>query len=227
MGWSRKGANHFYNWNHVTWLFERVSYYILRFFAIPIEIFGFNVFPPLFFLSYLRKNHFIRWNAVKRWCKQILKGLAFLHSQNIIHRDIKCDNIFINGSTGDLRIGKRLIFHAVLFLRYCFHQFLCDLHESLFIFLLCCCFCFSGDLGLSTRISEQLMDKAREITASSMTCLGTPEFMAPELYDANYDEKVDVYAFGMTVLEMVTGFLPYHECTTSLQIYKKVCDVSL
>jgi serine/threonine protein kinase len=47
----------------------------------------------------------IRWNAVKRWCRQILQGLEFLHTQHVIHRDIKCDNIFINGATGDLRIG--------------------------------------------------------------------------------------------------------------------------
>ena len=47
----------------------------------------------------------IRWNAVKRWCRQILRGLEFLHTQHVIHRDIKCDNIFINGATGDLRIG--------------------------------------------------------------------------------------------------------------------------
>jgi serine/threonine protein kinase len=25
----------------------------------------------------------------------------------------------------------------------------------------------------------------------------TPEFMAPEFYDEKYDEKVDIYAFGM------------------------------
>lgn len=34
--------------------------------------------------------------------------------------------------------------------------------------------------------------------------LGTPEFMAPEMYDEVYDTKVDVYAFGMCLLELAT-----------------------
>eukprot|EP00595_Chromulina_sp_UTEXLB2642_P002148 CAMPEP_0196768408 /NCGR_PEP_ID=MMETSP1095-20130614/42718_1 /TAXON_ID=96789 ORGANISM="Chromulina nebulosa, Strain UTEXLB2642" /NCGR_SAMPLE_ID=MMETSP1095 /ASSEMBLY_ACC=CAM_ASM_000446 /LENGTH=155 /DNA_ID=CAMNT_0042137955 /DNA_START=618 /DNA_END=1086 /DNA_ORIENTATION=+ len=55
-----------------------------------------------------------------------------------------------------------------------------------------------------------------------MTCLGTPEFMAPELYEESYNEKVDIYAFGMTMIEMVTGLMPYHQCTSAPQIYKKV-----
>lgn len=46
--------------------------------------------------------------------------------------------------------------------------------------------------------------------------------MAPELYDENYDEKVDIYAFGMVVLEIVTKEYPYSECTNQAQIYKKV-----
>ena len=46
--------------------------------------------------------------------------------------------------------------------------------------------------------------------------------MAPELYDENYNEKVDIYAFGMLLLEIITGDVPYHECKNPAQIYKKV-----
>jgi serine/threonine protein kinase len=92
-------------------------------------------------------------------------------------------------------------------------------------------------LGLSTKISEARIPTAdgdsaaatenatRQITAASMTCLGTPEFMAPELYDENYNEKVDIYAFGMACVEMVTALTPYHHCTSAAQIYKKVLNV--
>ncbi|OQS04703.1 serine/threonine protein kinase [Thraustotheca clavata] len=127
--------------------------------------------------SYIKRVRFVKWKIMKRWCHQILEGLDYLHSQSppVIHRDLKCDNIFINGNTGDLRIG---------------------------------------DLGLSTQMA---VDKLR-----AQSVLGTPEFMAPELYDENYDEKVDIYAFGMCVLEMITQEVPYSECTNPAQIYKKV-----
>ena len=46
--------------------------------------------------------------------------------------------------------------------------------------------------------------------------------MAPELYDENYNEKVDIYAFGMLLLEIITRDVPYHECANPAQIYKKV-----
>ena len=47
--------------------------------------------------------------------------------------------------------------------------------------------------------------------------------MAPEMYEEKgYNEKVDVYAFGMCLLEMITGEYPYSECKNAAQIYKKV-----
>lgn len=55
---------------------------------------------------------------------------------------------------------------------------------------------------------------------------GTPEFMAPEVYEEEYNELVDIYSFGMCILEMVTFEYPYSECTHPAQIYKKVISVS-
>lgn len=55
--------------------------------------------------------------------------------------------------------------------------------------------------------------------------VGTPEFMAPELYEEEYNELVDIYAFGMCLLELVTFEYPYSECTNAAQIYKKVTSV--
>lgn len=52
----------------------------------------------------------------------------------------------------------------------------------------------------------------------TMSVLGTPEFMAPELYEEFYTEKVDIYAFGMCMLEMVTKERPYSECVNAAQV---------
>ena len=49
--------------------------------------------------------------------------------------------------------------------------------------------------------------------------------MAPELYDERYDEKVDVYGFGMCMLELATMQYPYSECVNAAQIYKRVSQV--
>ena len=50
--------------------------------------------------------------------------------------------------------------------------------------------------------------------------------MAPQLYDEEYNELVDIYAFGMCLLEMLTFECPYSECSNPAQIYKKVSFLS-
>lgn len=70
-----------------------------------------------------------------------------------------------------------------------------------------------GDLGLATVVDS--CHKAHSF-------LGTPEYMAPELFEQDYNELVDIYSFGLCVLELFTAETPYRECTGVAQIYKKV-----
>ena len=50
--------------------------------------------------EYLKRLKNPRIGVLKSWCQQILKGLHFLHTRTppVIHRDLKCDNIFITGT---------------------------------------------------------------------------------------------------------------------------------
>lgn len=43
--------------------------------------------------------------------------------------------------------------------------------------------------------------------------------MAPELYEEKYDEKVDVYSFGMCLLELATMEYPYGEIDFAVDVY--------
>lgn len=63
--------------------------------------------PFLFLYSYIKRFKRINAKVLKSWCKQILKGLCYLHTRDppVIHRDLKCDNIFITGTTGSVKIG--------------------------------------------------------------------------------------------------------------------------
>jgi WNK lysine deficient protein kinase len=56
---------------------------------------------------------------------------------------------------------------------------------------------------------------------ASHTIIGTPEFMAPKLYEEDYNEHVDVYSFGMCLLEMVTtsSLSPANPCSYSFNMY--------
>lgn len=105
-----------------------------------------------------------------------------------MHRDIKCDNIFINSNKGEIRIG---------------------------------------DLGSSRRSTGEFRKTLVGIIELGCSFQifslfsGTPEFMAPEIYEEKYGPLVDIYSFGMTILEIVTGQTPYQECISHNQIFKK------
>lgn len=160
---------------------------IIKFYTswIDVDRRTFNFITEMFtsgtLKEYRKKYNKVDIRAIKIWARQILSGLIYLHGHDppVIHRDLKCDNIFVNGHLGQVKIG---------------------------------------DLGLAAILRG---------SCRAHTIIGTPEFMAPELYEENYNELVDVYSFGMCVLEMLTHEYPYSECTNPAQIYKKVTSGKL
>ncbi|XWS47096.1 hypothetical protein CRYUN_Cryun14cG0124200 [Craigia yunnanensis] len=94
-------------------------------------------------------------------------GMEYLHSKNIVHFDLKCDNLLVN-----LRDTQRPI-------------------------------CKVGDFGLS-RI------KCNTLVSGGVR--GTLPWMAPELLNGSssrVSEKVDVFSFGISMWEILTGEEPY------------------
>ena len=125
--------------------------------------------------KYLLEFKYPRLRLVKLWCQEILKGLKYLHEYKppIIHRDVKCENIFINKNTGEVKIG---------------------------------------DLGLSIILKD---------TEYADQFCGTIEYCSPEVYQKKYGVKSDIYSFGMSMIEMITGEKPYSECKGQILV---VCN---
>lgn len=63
-----------------------------------------------------------------------------------------------------------------------------------------------------TDFSIAQMKSASKLTQTG-SVLGTPEYMAPEQFEGKTDSRSDLYACGVILYEMLTGFSPFHADT--------------
>eukprot|EP00756_Hemistasia_phaeocysticola_P022561 Hpha_TRINITY_DN15843_c0_g1::TRINITY_DN15843_c0_g1_i1::g.187583::m.187583 len=97
-------------------------------------------------------------SSVRRYTKEIVRGMAFLHEAGIVHRDFKPGNVL-------LQIDG---------------------------------LCKIADFGASAEL--------KKVTGE---VVGTPLYMAPEACTGNASKASDVWGIGVTVIEMITGEVPY------------------
>ena len=94
---------------------------------------------------------------------QIGRGLAYLHENNIIHQDIKPENILVS-KNNEVKII---------------------------------------DFGLARHNRLRIFTRNRFID-------GTPTYMSPEqIRKKHRDKRTDIYSYGITTYEMLTGRAPY------------------
>ncbi|KAL4431210.1 hypothetical protein ABPG75_006466 [Micractinium tetrahymenae] len=102
--------------------------------------------------EYRQRHKSLDIKAVKKWGRQILQGLCYLHNRDpaVVHGDLRLDKIYINGHSGEIKIG---------------------------------------DLGLAVLAPRRF----------------APGVM-PEGDPSNqYTRSVDIFAYGLLMLELITG----------------------
>lgn len=119
------------------------------------------------------------WDLIK----QVASGLEYLHRRDIIHQDIKPDNILINN-------GQYLII----------------------------------DFGISAKSRSTLRQ-----TNNGNNGGGTTWYMSAESFDNNKPSSLarDIWAFGATLFELMTGDVPYGQYggLTQMQMHGKIPEI--
>ena len=121
------------------------------------------------------------WRTAVSLMAPVADALAYTHSKDIIHRDVKPANILLSES------GNPML----------------------------------TDFGIAKIVD---MGEARQMTLTGMI-VGTPEYMAPEQYlSTKFDQRVDIYALGIVLYELITGRKPFIADTPPAVMIKHARD---
>uniref|UniRef100_A0A8D3AXG1 dual-specificity kinase n=1 Tax=Scophthalmus maximus TaxID=52904 RepID=A0A8D3AXG1_SCOMX len=132
----------------------------------------------------LDSDLYLSWGIRIGLSLDIARGLQYLHSKGIFHRDLTSKNCLVRCDSG--------LFTAVV-----------------------------GDFGLAEKIPDYRRDRVIDddgVEKQPLAIVGSPYWMAPEVLRGElYDEKVDVFAYGIILCEIIArieadpDFLPRTE----------------
>jgi len=152
------------------------------------------------------ENEEIDTDFIYEFTKQTSDGLAYMHTNDIIHRDIKLQNILVktNYVSNTSKIKYKYVFKL-------------------------------SDFGFSCYDMNSLKNKKDSYDLDELLCkkyyklCGTPYFMAPEIvlnlhklenftfYDENkkinltefYDKRIDIWSYGICLYELIMNKMPF------------------
>jgi serine/threonine-protein kinase 24/25/MST4 len=115
-------------------------------------------------------------------CRELLRGLEYLHSEGKLHRDIK-------------GMVQCMYAHLATYHNFPAANILLSANGDVKL----------ADFGVSGQLSGTL-------SAKKNTFVGTPYWMSPEVIkQSGYDHKADIWSLGITAIELAKGEPPYAE----------------
>lgn len=63
--------------------------------------------------NYIARIDDVRFRVIRKWCRQMLSALGYLHAHGVSHGDVRLSNIYINGETGNVLVGHFLVGRTV------------------------------------------------------------------------------------------------------------------
>ena len=128
---------------------------------------------------------------IQKIMRQVTDGLEYMHSKNIVHRDINLDNILLNFNKYSKYVIKGKLPPKVNYDDV-------SLNDSFTIKI--------ADLGYSKELTG---------TDPSQTILGTPINMSPDVIGKSFGEtkkyntSIDLWSLGTIVYQLLTGKAPF------------------
>ena len=154
---------------------------------------GLNLYEYL--KNYMKQNNNnpLDESTVKQIIIQVAKGIKHLHNQNIIHRDIKLENILINYENPEYekKINNLKDLNEI-------SPLILPLDTSKFTIKI-------ADFGFSRELNED---------ETCSTICGTPISMAPDIIQSDaehkYNNSVDFWSLGTVMYELLIGKPPFY-----------------
>ena len=137
---------------------------------------------------------FLPHPVIKRWISHISSALQFLHQRDIVHLDIKAENILVRFADPSLHIYRQTV----------------QTHLNTMTFLL-------SDYG----VSRMHLQSERGLSISRV---GTDNYMSPELYalDGPHSQRIpirtkpcDIFALGVTLFKCRSKALDWRNLTNT------------
>ena len=136
--------------------------------------------------------------TVQYLMRQIVEGIKYLHGKNIVHRDIKLDNILVDFES---QIDKENLNMVKAIIKI-------------------------ADFGISTHLDPSEPMHSIKGTPSNMDPIILKSFYNIKYFNhwtpISYNEKVDIFSLGIICFEMLTGHNPFNNENSPKELVKKV-----